>query len=75
MEDRANCGTDLVEKKTGLKNILSEINKTRRKGLAISRASGNGAAELRRVHLVMKQKKSFRCCQIRFIRTGPKIKD
>lgn len=34
MDDRADCGTDLVEKKTRLKNILSEIKKTRRKGLA-----------------------------------------
>lgn len=57
MDDRADCSTDLVEKKTRLKNIRSEIKKTRKKGLAISRASGNGAAELRRVHLVMKQKK------------------
>lgn len=57
MDDRADCGTALVEKKTRLKIILSEIKKTRRKGLAISRASGNGAAELRKVHLVMKQKK------------------
>lgn len=49
--------------------------KARRKELATSRTSGNGAAELRRVNLIIKQEKKYRCGQIRFTRTRLKIKE
>lgn len=43
--------------------------------MAISRTSGNGAAEQSRKYLTIKQEKECKCSQIRFTRTRLKIKD